>query len=407
MSRTTPIPSSIQTIAGYPKKLVVYLTSASQFYWVRTYYQDRYFTKSTKTTDLKTAKKFAVSFYEETLVGAKLSNKSDSSRSFTVVGRHFLDSIKKTTKPTVYRNDESRFKNELSPFFNEQDISTISNAQISRLLDRLKDKDLSVATLKHYIVVLRKILKFAIANDLLDKLPVFPKISGKLTTSQKRDYLTDEEYDAIVRMSEVCAAEQTVVRGVTITLEMKYLIQFCVNSFIRPSDLRVIKHKHITVKEDGKDSWIVLSHPATKTNSNEVQCMPATVGIYRQLCDLRLKTQKKISPDEFVFFPSYLNRDTAMSVIARLFRKIVEKTAIETRTDKNVTLYSLRHTSIMMRLVKGNVNTLHLARNARTSQNMIDQFYAQHLTSDLVREHLHQFTNTAKKTSSKSKPKRT
>ena len=404
MSRTTPIPSSIQTIAGYPKKLVVYLTSASQFYWVRTYYQDRYFTKSTKTTDLKTAKKFAITFYEKTLIGAMLSNKSDNSRSFTVVGRHFLDSIKKTTKPTVYRSDESRFKNELSPFFNEQDISTISNAQISRLLDRLKDKDLSVATLKHYIVVLRKILKFAIANDLLDRLPVFPKIQGKLTTSQKRDYLTDEEYESIVRMSEVCASEELIVRGVTVTLEMKYLIQFCVNSFIRPSDLRVIKHKHITVKEDGNDSWIVLSHPATKTNANEVQCMPATVGIYKQLCDLRLKTQKKISPDEYLFYPTYTNRDTAMSVIARLFRKIIEKTAIETLTDKNVTLYSLRHTSIMMRLVKGNVNTLHLARNARTSQNMIDQFYAQHLTSDLVREHLHQFVTkkTASKKSSKS-----
>jgi site-specific recombinase XerD len=401
MSRTTPIPSSIQTIAGYPKKLVVYLTSASQFYWVRTYYQDRYFTKSTKTTDLKIAKKFAITFYEKTLIGATLNNKSDNSRSFTVVGRHFLDSIKKTTKPTVYRSDESRFKNELSPFFNEQDISTISNAQISRLLDRLKDKDLSVATLKHYIVVLRKILKFAIANDLLDRLPVFPKIQGKLTTSQKRDYLTDEEYESIVRMSEVCASEELIVRGVTITLEMKYLIQFCVNSFIRPSDLRVIKHKHITIKEDGNDSWIVLSHPATKTNANEVQCMPATVGIYKQLCDLRLKTQKKISPDEYLFYPTYTNRDTAMSVIARLFRKIVEKTAIETQTDKNVTLYSLRHTSIMMRLVKGNVNTLHLARNARTSQNMIDQFYAQHLTSDLVREHLHQFV-TKKSTSKKS-----
>ena len=405
MSRTTPIPSSIQTIAGYPKKLVVYLTSASQFYWVRTYYQDRYFTKSTKTTDLKTAKKFAITFYEKTLIGAILNNKSDTSRSFTVVGRHFLDSIKKTTKPTVYRSDESRFKNELSPFFNEQDIATISNAQISRLLDRLKDKDLSVATLKHYIVVLRKILKFAIANDLLDRLPVFPKIQGKLTTSQKRDYLTDEEYESIVRMSEVCASEELIVRGVAITLEMKFLIQFCVNSFIRPSDLRVIKHKHITIKEDGNDSWIVLSHPATKTNANEVQCMPATVGIYKQLCDLRLKTQKKILPDEYLFYPTYINRDTAMSVIARLFRKIVEKTAIETQTDKNVTLYSLRHTSIMMRLVKGNVNTLHLARNARTSQNMIDQFYAQHLTSDLVREHLHQFVT--KKTASKKSSKTT
>jgi integrase len=130
-----------------------------------------------------------------------------------------------------------------------------------------------------------------------------------------------------------------------------------------------------------------------------------------------LQTQKKISPDEFVFFPQYKIRDTAMSVIGRLFREILERTGIPEQTDKNVTLYSLRHTSIMMRLVKGNVNTLHLARNARTSQQMIDQFYASHLTTDQVREHLHRFeavekkkiekkvaqkTDKSKKTSSKS-----
>ena len=50
-----------------------------------------------------------------------------------------------------------------------------------------------------------------------------------------------------------------------------------------------------------------------------------------------------------------------------------------------------------MRLVKGHVNTLHLARNARTSQQMIDQFYASHLTTDQVREHLHRFESNERK----------
>jgi hypothetical protein len=171
-----------------------------------------------------------------------------------------------------------------------------------------------------------------------------------------------------------------------------------------------LKFKHLQLRKDGKETWYALNHPATKTNANEVQAMPATVGIYKQLCELRLKTQKKISPDEFVFFPQYKVRDTAMSVIGRLFREILERTGITEQTDKNVTLYSLRHTSIMMRLVKGNVNTLHLARNARTSQQMIDQFYASHLTTDQVREHLHRFESVEKKkiTAKKTvKPKKT
>ena len=396
MSRTTPIQSSIQTISGYPKKLIVYLTPSSKYYWVRVFFQGKYFTKSTKSTNLVESKKFSIKFYEQVLMNSVITKTSDTNKSFTVVGRNFLDSIKPITIQSVYRNDESRFKNELSPFFNEQDISTITNSQISRLLKKLTEKDRSLSTLKHYMVVLRKILKFGISNDLLDKLPVFPKLSSKTRTTQKRDYLTDKEYDSIIKMSELCSNEKLIVRGVEITLEMKYLIQFMVNSFIRPSDLRVIKHKHVTIKKEGKDEWIVLSHPATKTNANEVQCMTASVGIYKKLCDLRLKNQKKISPDDFLFYPQYKNRDTMMSVVGRLFRKIVERTNLETTTDKNITLYSLRHTSIMMRLVKGNVNTLHLSRNARTSQQMIDQFYSSHLTTDQVRVHLQRFESVEK-----------
>ena len=411
MSRTTAIPSSIQTINGYPKKLVIYLTPASQFYWTRVYYQGKYYTQSTKTNDVKKAKQLAIKFYEKTLVNAVISkDPTEVNKSFAIVGRAYLDSVENTQLKQTFRNDLSRFNHALVPFFGEQDIETITNAQISRFLATLKKDGSSSATQTHYLVVLRKILKFAIANDLIDKLPVFPKVHGKLQTSQKRDYLTDEEYESLVRMSEVCASEETIVRGVTITLEMKFLIQFMVNSFIRPSDLRVLKHKHVNIKKVGKDEWIVLSHPATKTTANEVQAMPATVGVYKQLCALRLQTQKKISPDEYVFFPQYKVRDTAMSVIGRLFREILERTGISEQTDKNVTLYSLRHTSIMMRLVKGNVNTLHLARNARTSQQMIDQFYASHLTTDQVREHLHRFEAVEKKkvaTKKTAKPKKT
>lgn len=407
-NRLTPIKESIQTIPNYPSKLIVYKTDATRFYWCRLYYQGKYHIKSTKSESIKVAKEFAVKFYEQTLVNAVLSkDPTETNKSFAVVGRAYLDSVESTQLKQTYRNDLSRFNHALVPFFGEQDIETITNAQISRFLATLKKDGSSSATQTHYLVVLRKILKFAIANDLIDKLPVFPKVHGKLQTSQKRDYLTDEEYDSLVRMSELCASEETVVRGVTITLEMKLLIQFMVNSFIRPSDLRVLKHKHVTIKKEGKDEWIVLSHPATKTTANEVQAMPATVGIYKQLCELRLKTQKKISPDEFVFFPQYKVRDTAMSVIGRLFREILERTGITEKTDKNVTLYSLRHTSIMMRLVKGNVNTLHLARNARTSQQMIDQFYASHLTTDQVREHLHRFEAVEKKKTEKKVAQKT
>ena len=198
MSKTVAIKETIQTIKGYPKKLVVYLTPASKFYWTRVFYHGKYYTRTTKTTNPTEAKKKAVEFYQEVLVSATNSNATKQSTSLSVIGKQYLDSIKKAKLPSAYRNDESRHQNGILPFFGEQDIRTISHANLNRFVGYLAERELSPATQKHYIVVLRKILKFAIANEQLDKLPLFPRISGQLQTDQKRHDFTLEEYDKLV-----------------------------------------------------------------------------------------------------------------------------------------------------------------------------------------------------------------
>jgi integrase len=408
MSKTVAIKETIQHIKGYPKKLVIYLTPASKFYWTRVFYHGKYYTRTTKTTDPVQAKKNAVEFYQEVLIKAVQNNTAAQITSLSAIAKQYLDSIKKARRPSAYRNDESRYENGILPFFGEQDIRTITHANLNKFVGYLAERDLSVATQKHYLVVLRKILKFAIANEQLEKLPLFPRISGQLQTEQKRSDFSYEEYEHLVKTAEKLTAQNAVVRGVPITLEMKYLIQFMVNSFIRPSDLRVIKHKHITHREEGKEKWLTLTHPATKTNANEVQAMPATVGIYKSLCDVHKKLGHPLGKDDYLFFPTYKNRTTAIEAVARLFRKILKESQITENTGKKLTLYSLRHTAVMLRIVKGNVNTLALARNARTSQAIIDRFYAAHLTTDHVRKQLHQFIEkpTPKKKPTKPKQKK-
>jgi hypothetical protein len=91
-----------------------------------------------------------------------------------------------------------------------------------------------------------------------------------------------------------------------------------------------------------------------------------------------------------VFFPNYPNRDTMMSVIGRLFRAVVKKANLKTDEEQH-TLYSLRHSAIMYRLLLGNVNTLQLAKNARTSQAMIEKFYSSRLTNVMGVDELHSF----------------
>jgi site-specific recombinase XerD len=392
-NRLNPIKETMETVRGYPSSLVIYKSAASRFYWVRCYFNGKYKVKTTKSETVKSAKEFAAQFYKDTLLSSITTKTSNRNKQFAVVGNLFFQSTEKNSTASTYKTDYNRYTQHILKEFNQQDVDTITNAQISQFVEKLLSTGIKPATIKHHIIVLRKILKFAIANDLMTNLPVFPRITGKLQTSLKRDYLTVPEYDLICKCAEELAKKNTIIQGVTITVEMKYLIQFMVNSFIRPSDLRVLKHKHISKLKDENVEWLELTHPATKTNANAVQAMPASVHIYRKLMDHRKQIKIKTSLDDYVFFPQYKNkeRDKVMQIVAKLFKRIVAETGIEIKTDKKLTLYSLRHTAIMMRLTIGQVDTLSLARNARTSQAMIDKFYAAHLTTNQVRKQLHAF----------------
>jgi hypothetical protein len=247
-NRLTPIKSTMETIRGMPSSLVIYKSAASRFYWVRCYFNGKYKIKTTKTTSTKEAKEFAVNFYKETLLNTSASTSSDLNKRFAVIGNHFFTSTEKNSNPVTYRTDYNRYTQHILKEFNQQEIDTITNAQISNFVEKLYETGIKPVTVKHHLVVLRKIMKFAIANDLMRTLPVFPRITGKLQTSLRRDYLTLEEYDHLCECAEKLAKKNTVYKGSVITLEMKYLIQFMVNSFLRPSDLRVLRHKHISEK---------------------------------------------------------------------------------------------------------------------------------------------------------------
>jgi hypothetical protein len=175
-----------------------------------------------------------------------------------------------------------------------------------------------------------------------------------------------------------------------------------INSFIRPSDLRVLKHKHVVRREEinsktrVKTEWLTLRHPATKTTALEVQTMPSAVEYYDGLRQLRreelaagLTSSAFIDPDDYVFMPQFENRETAMVTLGRVFGYIIEQSGLDKKTGKRFTLYSLRHTAIMYRLMNSEVDSIGLAKNARTSQAVIERFYGAHLTTEQARRKLH------------------
>jgi hypothetical protein len=107
--------------------------------------------------------------------------------------------------------------------------------------------------------------------------------------------------------------------------------------------------------------------------------MPAAVSVYKRI----VLRNKEYTPDDFLFLPTYHNRDHAKRIIQRQFNAILERAGLkkDRYSDSFHTVYSLRHTAICMRLVlsHGKVNIYTLAKNAGTSVDHIERFYAKNL----------------------------
>jgi hypothetical protein len=93
--------------------------------------------------------------------------------------------------------------------------------------------------------------------------------------------------------------------------------------------------------------------------------------------------RRAYTDDDFLFFPTYKNRSSAKRIIQRQFNALLERCHLkeDRYSDSPHTVYSLRHTSICMRIIlsKGQVNIFNLAKNAGTSVDQIERFYARNL----------------------------
>ena len=87
----------------------------------------------------------------------------------------------------------------------------------------------------------------------------------------------------------------------------------------------------------------------------------------------RLRKRNKPKPTDKIFGPT--NRDLLNAVLEELNLKF-------DRDGNRRTAYSLRHTYICLRLMEG-ADIYQIAKNCRTSVEMIETFYASHIKNTL------------------------
>ena len=408
--RTNPDPATICSVRGYPKKLTLYKCDASPYWYVR-YYDKKIIRRSTRTTNKREAEAFAKRFYEEILLRQSQSLSILDKSSFKRCAAALLDSKKSTlargeiTKETV-ENLEYRLK-KIVGIFGGRDVNDITYEDLEKYVTQLSNQtpELSSNTIDGYLKVIHQVFNQAHKMRLIQMIPQFPSVSKKVGT---RGYFTVEEYRMLwqgarelegsrfhYRKVKTSSGEERgeyylagtekrgrLIRSTLITPELYYLIVFMVNSFIRPTDIKHLKHKHVEVIK-GERAYLRLTLPESKRHDTPIVTLSIAIQMYEKLTQYNSSNGWGSGKEDYVFFPNQ-SRGNALKILQQQFTILMWKLNIgKGPRGEERTIYSLRHTCIMFRLLHGqNIDLVTLARNARTSPEMIDRHYASQLKGE-------------------------
>lgn len=293
-----------------------------------------------------------------------------------------------------------RVHNYLLPYFRETDLHQIGISRINAFVEWLARRGLKRSSIRLMLTALRRVLHQAYLEELIPAVPQMPRIH---TDSTPRGGFSPREYLLLWQTARSLLTEPTVgriashretaggffSRDYPLLPSMPNLIRFMVNTFIRPTDLRWMQHQHVQVVR-GRHVYLRLELPESKRHTTQIISMRPAVSIYESLLrEAKAKGQGR--PDDFVFLPEVGNRKSAMVLLDLHFRRVLEAAGLRLgRRGQIRTLYSLRHTAITFRLLYGRgIDLLTLARNARTSVEMIERFYASELSAEMNVDLLH------------------
>lgn len=396
LSRTAPITETFVPVPGYPRKLVLFKMAASRFWQVRCWVHGRSVRRSTRSTSLRVAQAAAKQLYESLL---RSPHRSQATPSSAPTWGQAAQQLLVHEQARVQRGEFARgswqvlrnrlFKT-LNPAWGHLQLQHLSSKHILDLTQRLSEQ-YSPTTVHQHLVIVRKVLLLAKRLGWLHTVPDVPSVKVK---GQSRGAFAPSEYWLIVRAARHMVGQphprpQKELRihmglrygDTTLPADLPWAMRLLVYGFMRPSDLKTLQHQHVEMVQVGTRCYLRLRLPETKGHGTPIVTMPAAVQLYRHILQQR---PAHAAPTDYLLLPQIKDRDHALKVLSFHFNWVLAQTGLKrSPTGTMRTLYSLRHSAITFRLLYGSgMDLLTLARNARTSVQMIERHYASTLQAE-------------------------
>ena len=361
-------------------KVHIYRRENSGKWQCSTFLNGRNWRVTTKTDSLSLAKEFAEDWYLE-LRGksrAGLLAENKKGKKFKEAAAKYLEELPILThgqrSERYVKDQRKRLHSVVLPFLGERYLSeapgSISEYRIHRAQNSKTGKPPARSTMHQEIVLIRQVYKSAIRHGIFAHLPDFSvpyKASGKLV---HRAWFSPEEYKALYQATRERARNPKKPRWKKACENFHDYVLFMANTGLRPDEAARLQYRDVTiVQEDDAELRILEIEVRGKRGVGYCKSMPGAVTPFE-----RLRTRNNPpTPDTLIFG----------DVQRQLFNTVLDELGLKIDRDgQRRTAYSLRHTYICMRLMEG-ADIYQVAKNCRTSVEMIEKYYASHIKNIL------------------------
>ncbi len=358
-------------------KVHVYQRTGSPVWQCSTYMDGKNRRVSTKEKSLSKAKDFAEDWFFQ-LRQMKSEGILTTGKTFAQAAKRFTDEYDIMTEgernAKYVQDHHSRLRNHLLPFFSKMAVSDISagvvqDYRIFRLKNDPDYKPPSRSTMLHEIVTLRQVLKTAMRQGWIDHVP---DISAPFSSSNKvvhRAWFSPDEYKQLYEATRANIKSAVSPYHKRLAEQLHDKILFMANTGIRPDEANWLEYRDVEIVEDDATGETILEIEVR--GKRGVGYCKSTTGAVRPF--ERMVERNQPEPTDRLFPVDHKKQ----------FNRILEEQDLKfDRQGNRRTLYSLRHSYISFRLLEG-ADIYQIAKNCRTSVEMIEKHYAVHLKNSL------------------------
>lgn len=360
-------------------KLHLYKRENSNCWQCSTYLAGRNRRASTKEDSLAKAKDFAEDWYLE-LRGKQIRGEIKGGKTFRQAADQFLreyEIITEGTRNKQYVESHGRkVKIHLLPFFGDKVLLDITPGLLQEYRIHRREKAMAQygkpaarSTMHQEIVTLRQVLKTANRHGWL---PYLPDLSEPYKTGGKvahRAWFSPDEYRKLYEATRARVKSPKRKRYVWQYEQLHDYVLFMANTGLRPDEASRLEYRDVTIVDDDSTNETILEIEVR--GKRGVGYCKSTNGAVVPF--QRLKKRNKPQPTDRLFPKGH----------RELFNTILDEENLKFDREKSRrTAYSLRHTYICLRLMEG-ADIYQIAKNCRTSVEMIEKYYASHIKTSL------------------------